>query len=116
MSDQTPPPPPSYGAPVAHPGAVPPNHPKAVLSLVLGILSYVCCGIFTAVPAYIIGKKTEREIIASNGTLGGAGLAKAGWILGLVAMILFALGVVLWIILFATGAISTTVDTSTTGY
>ncbi len=111
MSDFTPPPPPAYGAaPV--PGAVPPNHPKAVLSLVLGIIGLLCCGP-VGIAAFIIGRKTEKEIIASNGSLGGAGLAKAGWILGAIAIVLLILGIVFYAILFAVGGFESTVETST---
>lgn len=111
MSDLTPPPP-SYGAPQY--GAVPPNHKNAVLALVLGIVSFACsCGIFTGIPAYIIGKKAEREILASNGALGGAGLAKAGWIMGLIAIILGIIGLVVFVILLAVGGFSSSIDTST---
>ena len=80
-------------------------------ALVLGILSFVCCGLL-GIPAYIVGKRAEREIRASNGALTGDGLAKAGWILGLVAMILMALGIVAVIGLVAVGLTSETGNNS----
>lgn len=97
MSDTTPPP---YGA--QQPAGPPPNHPRAVPALVLGILGLVLCGIFAAVPAYILGAKAEKEIAASGGAYGGAGLAKAGKILGLIGIVLTVLAVIFWIIVFAT--------------
>lgn len=115
MSDFTPPPPPSYGSAAPTPGGVPPNHPKAMTSLILGILGLVCCGPLGIV-AFFMGRKTEAEIIASNGQLGGQQLAKVGWILGAIAGVLFVLGVLLWIVLLATGAMTADIDTSTTGY
>ena len=114
MSDFTPPPPPSYGAgPV--PGAVPPNHPKAMTSLILGIVGLVCCGPLGIV-AFFMGRKTEAEIVASNGALGGQQLAKVGWILGAIAGVLFVLGILLWIVLIATGAMTGDIEATTTGY
>jgi hypothetical protein len=93
MSDfntPAPPPPPGYGL-----GAgVPANHPRAVLILVLGILSITCCGIFTGIPAFIMGKKALAEIDASGGTIGGRGMVQAGWICSIVGMVLFVLGVI----------------------
>jgi hypothetical protein len=98
-----PPPPGGYGQPQY--GGMPQNHGSATTALILGILSFVCCGLL-GIPAYIIGKRAEREILASNGTLTGDGMAKAGWILGLIAMILLVLGILAVIVLFV-GAVST---------
>ncbi len=61
-----PPPPPQYGAPM--PGAPGANHPRATLILVLGILSIPCCGLFTGIPAIILGNTAKKEIAASGGT------------------------------------------------
>jgi len=97
----------SYGQPDY--GGMPQQHGSAVTALVLGILSWVCCGLL-GIPAYIIGKRVEREIAASNGALTGDGLAKAGWILGLIQLILIAVGIVLLIVVVAVGGFST--DTS----
>jgi hypothetical protein len=101
MSYQAPPPPASgYGGY----GGIPPDHPRAQLSLILGILGLVCCGLFTAIPAYIIGNKAVKEIDASGGTIGGRGMANAGKICGLIGIILSVLGLIAWILLIATGA------------
>jgi ABC-type Fe3+ transport system permease subunit len=101
MSYGTPPPgqypPPPYGA-------VPPRqHGSAVTALVLGILSFVVCGLL-GIPAYIVGK-AEQEIRASNGLLTGEGMAKAGWILGLIAMILMVVALVVVVLVFALGGV-----------
>jgi len=98
-----PPPPGGYGQPQY--GGMPQNHGSATTALILGILSFVCCGLL-GIPAYIIGKRAEREIQASNGTLSGDGMAKAGWILGLIAMILMALSILAFIVLFAGGVMT----------
>lgn len=73
-------------------------------ALVLGILGIVCCGIFTAIPAIIVGKKSqeaESQGLATNGQLG-----KIGVILGWVGVGLFALSLILNGVLLATGAVS----------
>jgi hypothetical protein len=88
-----------------HGGQPAPTHGSATTALVLGILSLVVCG-FLGIPAYIVGKRAEREVKMSQGTLSGEGLAKAGWIMGLIAMILMALGILLLILLLAVGVMS----------
>jgi hypothetical protein len=102
MTKQPPPPPPpgggygqpSYGAPA--PGG---NNKKATWALVTGILSLLCCSPLGVV-AIILGRGAEQEIRTTG--QGGAGLAKAGFILGIVALALL----LLQIILFATGALT----------
>ena len=102
MSYGTPPPTDGpYGPQPPYGGQSAPTHGSATTALVLGILSFVICGLL-GIPAYIIGRRAEREVRASQGRLSGEGLAKAGWILGIVALALLALQ----IILFATGALS----------
>jgi hypothetical protein len=109
MTEQTPPPPPPgggygqqpYGAPA--PGG---NNKLATWALVTGILSLLCCSPLGVV-AIILGRKAEQEIRVTGQA--GAGLAKAGFILGIVALALL----VLQIILFATGAF--TFDSFDTG-
>ena len=91
MSYGTPPPPPGYGAPMY---GTPPNHPKAVTVLVLGILGLVACGVL-GIPAWIMGNGVLREIDASHGALGGRGLVQAGRICGIVATVLLGLSLLL---------------------
>jgi hypothetical protein len=79
-----------YGQQPPYGGQPAPTHGSAITALVLGILSFVVCGLL-GIPAYIIGKRAEREVRASQGTLSGEGMAKAGWVLGLIAMILMVL-------------------------
>lgn len=76
-------------APVA---AVPINSGLAVASLVMGILSLFCCGLL-ALPAIICGHLARREIAASNGALGGDGMARAGMIIGYVVVGIALVGV-----------------------
>jgi ABC-type Fe3+ transport system permease subunit len=94
-----------YGQQPPYGGQPAPTHGSATTALVLGILSLVVCG-FLGIPAYIIGKRAEREVKMSQGQLSGEGLAKAGWIMGLIAMILTALGILLLILFVALGVLS----------
>jgi Domain of unknown function (DUF4190) len=56
---------------------------KAVVSLVLGIVSMGCAGPFAGVPAIILGSIARRDIDRSNGTLTGRALAAGGIVSGL---------------------------------
>ncbi|HET6699279.1 MAG TPA: DUF4190 domain-containing protein [Nocardioidaceae bacterium] len=101
------PPPPGYGAPPPGYGA-PKNDTKAVLALVLGITSVLlgwCCFIFGAagVAAIVLGRMARREIAANPATLTGAGMARAGFILGIVGTALTVIFLVLNILFFTTG-------------
>jgi hypothetical protein len=66
-----------------------------VLILVLGILSIPCCGLFTGIPAWVMGSSTLKQIDASGGAIGGRGLVKAGYICGIVGTVLSVLGVII---------------------
>lgn len=94
MSYDAPPPPPSYGgSPYGGPPA-PRSSNKPVWALVSGILGILCCGLL-GIPAIIMGRQAQAE--------GGPnGMAKAGEILGYVALALMVVG----IILFAAGVLS----------
>lgn len=95
-----PPPPPGYGAPAPYGGAPQAgNNSKATWSLVTGILSILCCGPLSIV-AILLSRSAQAEIARTG--QGGSGLAKAGFILGLIGVAFL----VLQIILVATGAIS----------
>ncbi|WP_204163486.1 DUF4190 domain-containing protein [Nocardioides gilvus] len=77
------------------------KHSLAIAALVLGILGLVGC-LFFAPVAWVLGRKSVREIDASGGALGGRGEAKAGQILGIIGTViivgvtLFVLGVFLF--------------------
>ena len=74
-----------------------PNDSQATLSLVLGIIGLVCCGLLAPV-ALFIGNSSRRRIQASGGALGGYGLATAGFVLGIIGTVLLALGILVVII------------------
>jgi hypothetical protein len=79
------PPPPPHGWPVAH--APPPStDAKAVVALVLGILSllgtFCWLGLPLGIPAVIFGALAHRDIRRSEGMSGGRGMATTGIVLG----------------------------------
>lgn len=98
-----PPPPPGYGGPgYGGPpmGGPPQNSTKAVAALVVGIVSPVlglCCAILglVGIVAVVLGRNAQKEIAASHGGLTGAGMAKAGVILGVIGI---SLGLVMTIV------------------
>jgi TRAP-type C4-dicarboxylate transport system permease small subunit len=91
-------PPFSYGPPP--PGHFAPEHPQATLSLILGVLGIVVCGV--AAPfAWQIGRRTVAEIDASQGRLGGRGAAQAGYVLGIVGTVLLGFAVLMVVGLLA---------------
>ena len=67
------------------PGEIP-TEGKATASMVLGILSVVCIGIFAGIPAIILGHMARKNIRSSLGRLKGDGMALAGIIMGYVSV------------------------------
>ncbi|PKQ14536.1 MAG: hypothetical protein CVT68_11375 [Actinobacteria bacterium HGW-Actinobacteria-8] len=73
-------------------GASDEKNSLGVWALVLGILSIVCCGLFTGIPAIILGnnsKKAAAEGRSTNGSLGNV-----GFILGIIGTVLGTLGLI----------------------
>ena len=97
-----PPPLPPPPAPGQWP-APPPNSGKAIAALVLGVLGIVSCQLL-GIAAIVLGQQAGQEIATSGGRLGGEGFAKAGVIMGWVAVGLLVLGVVGFVFFFAIAA------------
>jgi hypothetical protein len=99
---EPPPPPPQYGAPQPPYGGQPTGTPgMAIASLVLGIVGIPACGCFIiSILAIVFGRLAKREIAQSGGMRTGGNVAQWGYILGIVGV---ALGVISWIVSFATG-------------
>jgi hypothetical protein len=91
---------PAYGAPA-------PDTSKAVLSLVLGLVGVLFAGLFTGIPAIVIGQRARRAVRA--GQAGGDGMALAGVILGWIATVFSVL-----IVAFVVVAVIVAATTSTT--
>lgn len=79
---------------------------NAIIALVLGILSYFTCGIFMAIPAWIIGKKELGEIDAGRSSENGRTLAKIGMWLGIINVILSVIAIFVMMILFLFGVLT----------
>jgi hypothetical protein len=110
----------NYGQPGYGQGQVPGYNPggypytpvaetntNAIISLVLAIGAFVICGL-AAIPAIMLGNKAIREIDSSGGTQSGRGMAQAGRIVGWVAVALWAIGIVLFVLIFVVAASSST--------
>ena len=82
---------------------VPGASSKAITTLVLGILSLVCCGLFTGIPAIIIGRGELNAIRNGQSPAAGESIAKIGYILGIVGAALTCLAFLAYGILFALG-------------
>jgi len=75
---------------------------KATPSLVLGIVGILCCGI-CAILAIIFGKQAKDEIAANPG-MEGAGMAQAGFILGIVGCAVWGISLLVYLIALAASA------------
>lgn len=80
---------------------------NAVLAMVLAALSYFLCGICSAIPAVIIA---NGALLITSNQPGHPdhGLARAAQIMGWIAIVLFALGILIWlffVILLGGGAL-----------
>lgn len=99
---QTPPPPPpggGYGAPGGY-NQPQSTSPLAIISLVTGIIGLLCCNYFVlSIAAIVTGFLGRKQIRESGGAQKGDGMAKAGFILGIVGVVL---GIIVWI-LYAVG-------------
>ena len=83
-------PPPGYG-PEYGPGYGPSygvTDSRATASMALGILSLVCTGLLTGIPAVILGFMARRDIDRSEGMKTGGGLALAGIITGAIGTLI----------------------------
>jgi uncharacterized iron-regulated membrane protein len=76
---------------------------KGTIALVLGIIGIVCCGLLGPV-AWILGRQELNAIAAGQSPASGEGVAKAGMILGIIATVLLAFGL-LWVVFFGGMAI-----------
>ncbi|MDD5361519.1 MAG: DUF4190 domain-containing protein [Ignavibacteria bacterium] len=102
-----PPPPPPMGGSQYSSGKASSN---AIWALVLGILSWVLCGIFAAIPAWIIGKKEISAIEAGQSDPSGKTMAQIGMWLGIIQVILGILGIIVVIILLALGVLGSAIN------
>lgn len=72
-------------------GSAPASSNKPTISLVLGILGVVCCGLLGPI-AWYMGSAELKAIRAGTAPAKGEGVAKAGMILGIIATVLLLIG------------------------
>lgn len=97
MTDYPPPPANVPAQPMPMGGNPEEKNSLGVWALVLGILT-LCCGIFSGIPAIILGvmsRKAQEEGKATNGNLGTIGMV--------IAIVLIVLNLIGVIVSFATG-------------
>ena len=70
----------------------------AIASLVCGIVGLIAVPLLPSIIAIVLGRQARTRIEESRGELEGAGLAKAGFILGIVGVVFWAIIAVLLII------------------
>lgn len=92
---------------------------RALATLILGILSLVCGGFVMGIPAIILGHMELKAIKSGEAPKEGEGIAKVGYILGIVGTVLTCLAMIgmlllmmLGISLGATEAMSEAVNSS----
>jgi hypothetical protein len=96
---QQPPGYPPAGAPGGYGQAPAQTSPLAIVSLVLGIVGFLCCGLFVfSIGALVTGFLARKQIGESQGRLKGGGMATAGLILGAVAILV---GIIYWVLIVA---------------
>lgn len=83
------------------------NNKKALWSMILGIVSLLCCGIVTGVIAIVLAQIARGEIKQTG--QGGSGMATAGFWLGIVG----TAWSVLYAILVLTGVVDVSFDADT---
>ncbi len=101
---------PSTGAPPSDAGIGPPRtvvsaggpSSRATTALVLGILGILCCQ-FLAIPAIIIGKAEMNDVDQGMAPVEGRGMAQAGYILGIIGVVLLVLAIVYFLAMMSIG-------------
>jgi uncharacterized membrane protein len=87
-----------------------PQNGMGTAALVMGILQFVCLGTIGSVLAIIFGKIGMNK--ADQGLANNRGVAKAGFVLGIVGLALTVLGIIIWIIVFSVAAASGELSTT----
>ncbi len=78
-------------------GFVAQQHPKATTAMVLGIVGVVFCPP-VGIAGLVIGNRTRKEIDADPQSYTGRGMATAGYVLGIISVVLTVLYTLLLIV------------------
>ena len=105
----TPPPPPPPAMPAGGGGGSQSENSNGTIALVTGILSFFVCPIVLSIVAIVFGRKGMASAAAGRADNGGQ--AKAGYIMGIVSLILAVIFIIFYVILIG-GIIATSTTTS----
>jgi hypothetical protein len=105
-----------YGQPAAYPQGGPqgygagfyPKNNLAVWSLVLAIVGFFVCSIFTSIPGIIVGSKAKQAV--ARGEANNGSLANAGYITSWIVTGLQVIGLIFLVIAIATGGFAAYLD------
>jgi hypothetical protein len=70
----------------------------AIVSLVCGVLSILCCGLLTGIPAIITGYMAKNNVDSNPTQYSGRGMALAGMILGGISVVLSIVIIILQVL------------------
>lgn len=71
----------------------------AIAALVLGILSFCCCGFLAGIPALVLGYIENGKISRGQASQKGKWMAVAGMVLGIISLLLSCIQII-WIFFF----------------
>ncbi len=94
----TPPPPPPAPMPTGGGGGQQDNG-SGTIALVTGILSFFVCPIILSIVAIVFGRKGMAA--AAAGTADNGGQAKAGYIMGIISLIIGIIVIILYVVVIA---------------
>ena len=100
---------PQYGGPPPPPGGGEVGSDNATLALILGIIGVVCCAP-AGVAAFIMGNNAKKEAERTGRPLNST--MKGARILGIIACVFLAIGILFLIISAATGNLEFNAETS----
>jgi hypothetical protein len=83
--------------------------------MVLAIGGWLVCPIVLHVVAWVLANSALQTIRASGGTVGGDGLAKAARIIAIVGLVLYGVGILLFVFVALAGLLSVGSSVSVTG-
>ena len=90
-------------------GVTPRSSTKAVAALILSIIGLLFCPFIFSVIGLILSNQAKREIAGSGGAITGRGVAQAAFVIAIIGLVLWLLG----IFLQAIGVLNFTLNTGT---
>ncbi len=80
------------------PSALKPH--RGTMLIIFGVLGIICCVIF-GILAWVMGQGDLKEMAAGQMDPSGEGMAKVAKILGIVSVVLNAIGILIWGLMMA---------------